>query len=88
MCVGGCDSLQVVLDEEVTTKAAVEEIFSPSLSLLELCGQVGSSRGDEDQFPCRATNSAVFLMPTYYIEEVSEDKDHCIFFLLHKSAAD
>lgn len=30
--VGGCDSLQVVLDKELTTKAAVEEISSLCLS--------------------------------------------------------
>lgn len=78
------DSLQGVLDKEWTTKKAVETIFS--LPPLELCGQAGSSRGDEDQFPCRAMSSAVFLMPTYYIKEeeemrVSEEKPCCIFFL-------
>ena len=81
-----CDSLQVVLDKECKTEAAVETIFPPPLSLppLELCGQAGSSRGDGDQFPCRATSSAVFLMPTYCIEEeeemrASEEKPCWIF---------
>lgn len=68
------DSLQAVLDKEWTTKAIVETIFSPPLSPLELCGQASSGRGDEDQFPCRATSSAVFLMPTYCIEEEEENE--------------
>lgn len=72
------DSLQAVLDKEWTTKAIVETIFSLPL-ILELCGQAGSGRGrgrgDEDQFPCRISSSAVFLIPTYCIEEEEEENE-------------